>query len=82
MMQLFADTSGLTKSFQWDYQEAMHQHDIQEFLIQLLTAVEMSFEQNGQFGVVDELYEGVNNDFVRCKTCGYESKREAKFNNM
>ena len=79
MRQVFADTIDLTTSFQWDYQEAMHQHDIQEFLMQLLNAVEVSFEQNGQYGVIDELYQGINNDFIRCKTCNYESKRDSKF---
>lgn len=60
----------------------MHQHDIQEFLMQLLNAVEVSFEQNGQFGVIDELYQGINNDYIRCKNCGFESKRDSKFFDM
>lgn len=47
--------------------------------MQLLNAVEVSFEQSGQYGVIDELYQGVSNDFIRCKKCCYESKRDSKF---
>ena len=75
----YGDTSGLTGSFQWDYQDAMQQHDVQEFCMQLFDAIERSFEQNGIYGVIAELYEGVNTDFVKCSTCNYESSREAKF---
>ena len=36
----YADTTDLTGSFQWDYQEGMQQQDIQEFWMQLFDAIE------------------------------------------
>ena len=39
-----AETVELTGSFQWDYREAMEQHDVAEFCMQLFDAIEQSFE--------------------------------------
>ena len=47
--------------------------------MQLFDAVEVSFEQNGMYGVIGELYQGINKSFVKCSSCGYESSREEKF---
>lgn len=57
----------------------MQQHDVQEFCIQLFDAIESSFEQNNIFGTISELYQGTNKDFVKCLSCNYESKRDARF---
>ena len=35
-----AETVELTGSFQWDYREAMEQHDVAEFCMQLFDAIE------------------------------------------
>jgi hypothetical protein len=75
----FGDTTELCSSFQWDYKETMQQHDVQEFCMQLFDAIEQSFEQNGIFGVIGELYEGFSTGFVKCLTCAYESHRDSKF---
>ena len=29
--------------------------------------------------MISDLYQGTNTDFVKCKTCDYESKRDARF---
>ena len=47
--------------------------------MQLFDAIEISFEQNGIFGVIEDLYQGVNKDYIKCLKCNYESPREAKF---
>jgi len=57
----------------------MQQHDVQEFCMQLFDAIEASFEQNGTYGAIADLYQGSNTDFVMCLHCGYESKKDARF---
>lgn len=47
--------------------------------MQLFDAIEQSFEQNGIYGVVGELYEGYSTGFVKCLTCAYESHSDSKF---
>ena len=47
--------------------------------MQLFDAIEASFEQNGTYGVISDLYQGTNTDFVQCTHCKYESKRDARF---
>ena len=47
--------------------------------MQLFDAVEQSFEQNGVYGVIGDLYQGINTGFIKCLKCGYESKSESKF---
>jgi len=47
--------------------------------MQLFDAVEQSFEQNGTYGVIAELYQGEKRDYVKCLKCNYESPQEAKF---
>lgn len=48
----------------------------------LFDAVSQTFEQNGVFGAIDELYRGTSDDFVKCETCGYVSSRPTKFYNL
>lgn len=45
----------------------------------LFDAIEQSFEINEIFGVVEDLYMGEGNDFLRCHQCGYSSKNRTKF---
>ena len=47
--------------------------------MQLFDAIEISFEQNGTYGVIADLYQGNNSDFVQCLTCNYASVKEARF---
>ena len=45
----------------------------------LFDAIEQSFEQSNIFGVIEDLYGGVGNDFLKCHSCGYSSNRATKF---
>ena len=45
----------------------------------LFDAIEQSFEMNNIFGVIDDLYMGVSESYVKCHECGYTSINEAKF---
>ena len=76
---VFIETTGLTKSFQWDLRESFQQHDVQEFCRVLFDAIEQSMEGTNQSNVINELYQGTYSDYVKCLNCGYESCREDKF---
>jgi len=75
----YCDTSGLTKSFQWDIRDSFQQHDVQEFCRVLFDAIEESVKGTDQEKMITELYEGDYLDFVRCLECGCESSRQDKF---
>lgn len=75
----YVETTGLTKSFQWDSHDSFEQHDVQEFCRVLFDAIETSVIGTAQEKMISSLYEGTMVDYVRCQTCGYESQREDKF---
>jgi ubiquitin C-terminal hydrolase len=75
----FAETTGLTKSFQWDTRESFQQHDVQEFCRVLFDAIEVSVKDTQQEQMINQLFEGVMVDYVKCEKCGYESQREDKY---
>lgn len=75
----YVETTGLTKSFQWDMRESFQQHDVQEFCRVLFDAIEQSVEGTSQANVINELYQGTFIDYVKCLKCGQESCREDKF---
>lgn len=73
------ETTGLTRSFQWDLRECLQQHDVQEFCRELFAAIEESVKGTAQEKMITELYEGTYVDYVKCLKCGTESVREDKF---
>ena len=73
------ETTGLTRSFQWDLRECLQQHDVQEFCRELFAAIEESVKGTAQEKMITELYEGTYVDYVKCLKCGTESEREDKF---
>ena len=75
----FAETTGLTKSFQWDSKDSFQQHDVQEFCRVLFDAIEESVKDTQQERMINELFEGVMVDYVKCDACGQESQREDKY---
>ena len=75
----YVETTGLTKSFQWDSHDSFEQHDVQEFCRVLFDAIETSVVGTAQEKMISSLYEGTMVDYVRCQTCGHESQREDKF---
>jgi ubiquitin C-terminal hydrolase len=76
---VYIETTGLTKSFQWDLRDSFQQHDVQEFCRVLFDAIEQSMEGTNQSNVINELYEGTYIDYVKCLNCNNESCREDKF---
>lgn len=50
--------------------------------MQLFDAIELTMEQNGIYGSIDELFKGTNSDFIKCLTCNFESKHTSKFYNL
>lgn len=77
--RVYVDTTALTRSFQWDWRDSFLQHDAQEFCRVLFDAIEDSVKQTPQARFINELYEGSLVDFVKCLSCGVESRREDKF---
>lgn len=75
----YIETTGLTKSFQWDIRESFQQHDVQEFCRVLFEAIEESVRDTDQHGMIKELYEGTLIDYVKCLECNNESRREDRF---
>jgi ubiquitin C-terminal hydrolase len=73
------ETTGLTRSFQWDMRESLQQHDVQEFCRVLFDAIEESVKGTEQEKMITELYEGLYVDYVKCLRCGHESNRQDKF---
>jgi len=76
---LYIETTGLTKSFQWDIRDSFQQHDVQEFCRVLFDAIEQSVEGTEQANMIKQLYEGTYVDYVKCMNCSHESSREDKF---
>jgi ubiquitin carboxyl-terminal hydrolase 47 len=75
----YVETTGLTKSFQWDVRDGFQQHDVQEFCRVLFDAIELSVEATQQANMIKDLYEGTLMDYVECKNCKKASCREDKF---
>ena len=67
-------TRALTSSFGWSRAEQYQQHDVQE-LCRVL------FEALSKFGLQceTELFGGQIEDVLRCRECGFESKRSEAF---
>ena len=45
----------------------------------LFDAIELNFEQNNLFGVIEDLYMGVGSGYVKCSECNHLSKTPSKF---
>lgn len=75
----YADTKGLTKSFGWNNKDSFEQHDVQEFCRVLFDAIEKSVQGTPEENMIKKLYEGEMIDYVKCKTCEHESKRQDTF---
>jgi ubiquitin carboxyl-terminal hydrolase 47 len=71
-------TEGLTKSFQWDHQQLLEQHDIQELCRVLFEAIEISLsEVEGNF--IIDLFQGSSISVVKCLKCQKDSLRKDHF---
>lgn len=70
------ETTELTRSFGWDSSEAWQQHDVQELCRVMFDALELKFRGTDQSDLINQLYQGKLQDYVKCLECGYESARE------
>eukprot|EP01052_Picozoa_sp_SAG31_P008322 SAG31_NODE_418_length_15893_cov_5.433899_7_plen_556_part_00 len=75
-------TKELTDSFGWTGADAFVQHDVNELLLVLTSALENCFKGTAGDGVIQAMFEGRQKNFVRCTHCGHESKREEVFKNV
>lgn len=55
------------------------QQDVQEFMRVLFDAIEQSYEQNGQYGAISEIYQGKITSYVKCLKCQRESRTPSNF---
>lgn len=72
-------SKSLTHSFGWDSGEAFEQHDVQELCRVLFDSLESYWRNSSLASVITDLYQGELKDFVKCKTCAYESARYDKY---
>jgi ubiquitin carboxyl-terminal hydrolase 47 len=75
------ETTDVTKSFGWDSSEAWQQHDVQELCRVMFDALEKRFkkDKHDEADLINHLYQGTLQDYVKCLECGYESAREDHF---
>lgn len=76
------ETDALTKSFGWTGMQAFEQQDVEEMSKILFDALEMKFKDTPQAGLVESLYTGEVEDYVRCKVCGNKSARTDAFTDL
>ena len=73
-------TTSLTKTFGWDERDAFEQHDVQELARKMLEEVEKdSRALHPDSPSILELFEGKCFEYVKCKTCGFNSGRTSSF---
>ena len=72
-------TTALTTSFGWTSADAFQQHDVQELLRVLFDALELSWKGTSNDKLLEHLYQGHLNDYVKCCTCMKEASRQDTF---
>lgn len=72
------ETTDLTKSFQWDYNQVIIQHDIEELCRVLFEAIELSLGEN-DINFINDLYLGTTKSVIRCLECNKKSTRDDTF---
>ena len=76
------ETDALTKSFGWTGMQAFEQQDVDEMSKILFDALEMKFKDTPQAGLVESLYTGEVENYVRCKVCGNKSATTETFTDL
>eukprot|EP01118_Nematostelium_gracile_P007705 TRINITY_DN2517_c0_g1_i1.p1 TRINITY_DN2517_c0_g1~~TRINITY_DN2517_c0_g1_i1.p1 ORF type:complete len:610 (+),score=142.53 TRINITY_DN2517_c0_g1_i1:98-1927(+) len=72
-------TKDLTNSFGWRDSDAFVQHDVQELCRVLFDALEKVLRGTPSETLINDLYQGEMQDYVKCKECQYESARTDKY---
>lgn len=73
------ETKDLTASFGWSSNEAYDQHDVQELCRLMFDALELKWKGTQNEKLIQNLYRGKMQDFVKCLKCGRESLRSDVF---
>uniref|UniRef100_A0A0N4X087 USP domain-containing protein n=1 Tax=Haemonchus placei TaxID=6290 RepID=A0A0N4X087_HAEPC len=73
------ETKDLTASFGWSSNEAYDQHDVQELCRLMFDALELKWKGTQNEKLIQNLYRGKLQDFVKCLKCGKESLRSDVF---
>ncbi|CAJ0566848.1 unnamed protein product, partial [Mesorhabditis spiculigera] len=74
-----AETTELTNSFGWTTTDAYEQHDIQELCRLMFEALENRWKNTAQKDLIQKLYRGTMEDFVKCLGCGNEKVKPDYF---
>ena len=75
-------TGTLTKSFNWDSNDAYTQHDLHELSRMLLDQVEGRIAETPYKGVLDKLFQGKQRSYIECKEVQYTSSRTEVFSDI
>uniref|UniRef100_A0AC35TIW5 USP domain-containing protein n=1 Tax=Rhabditophanes sp. KR3021 TaxID=114890 RepID=A0AC35TIW5_9BILA len=70
------ETKSLTKSFGWHNNEAYDQHDVQEFCRIMFDALESRWKNSENKHLIQSLYQGKVEDYVKCLNCNNERVKE------
>ncbi|KJH50225.1 ubiquitinyl hydrolase 1 [Dictyocaulus viviparus] len=73
------ETRDLTASFGWSNNEAYDQHDVQELCRLMFDALELKWRGTQNEKLIQNLYRGKMQDFVKCFKCGRENVRADVF---
>ncbi|CAI4224739.1 unnamed protein product [Auanema sp. JU1783] len=73
------ETKDLTASFGWNSNEAYDQHDVQELCRLMFDALEVKWKNSPHDKLIQNLYQGSMQDFVKCLKCGKENVRKDFF---
>ncbi|CAJ0955585.1 unnamed protein product, partial [Mesorhabditis belari] len=73
------ETKDLTNSFGWSSSEAYDQHDVQELCRLMFDALEHRWKATDHEKLIQELYRGSMEDFVKCLACKKENSRKDYF---
>jgi ubiquitin carboxyl-terminal hydrolase 47 len=73
------ETTDLTASFGWQSNEAYDQHDVQELCRLMFDALEHRWRNTDHKTLIQDLYKGTMQDFVKCLKCKTEKVKDDVF---
>ncbi|KAH7701979.1 ubiquitin carboxyl-terminal hydrolase 47-like protein [Aphelenchoides avenae] len=74
------ETTDLTASFEWQFDEAYDEHDVQELCRLMFDALEHKWRMEpGHATLIQDLYKGTMQDWLKCLKCQTERVNEATF---
>ncbi|KAI1722019.1 ubiquitin carboxyl-terminal hydrolase domain-containing protein [Ditylenchus destructor] len=73
------ETKDLTASFGWESNDAYDQHDVQELCRLMFDALEHRWKKTENKSLIQDLYKGSIEDYVKCLTCKREKVKPDVF---